>query len=307
MPLRLVPSQAVLALAFIGVAPRSSFGQAVRRPPDPVTMDPVQIDTAFPPSTEELEFASGGARLNGFLYLAGGPGHHPTVILLHGLPGTERNLDLAQALRRAGMNVLYFSYRGAWGSGGTFTFAHTLEDVAAAVQFVRSDSSVKTYRIDPKRLVILGHSMGGWDALMSIAADSSISCAVALDFWNLGTDGRQMKLDQQTDSVVTAYVDWVTAPGAPIHADSGRALTAELEEHADSWDLERQSSRLRIHPLLIISTTTNEYHPQLIAALHAARADNVTALQWKTDHGFSGQRIRLAHTVISWLHSHCGS
>ncbi|HEX8904287.1 MAG TPA: hypothetical protein VF771_05555, partial [Longimicrobiaceae bacterium] len=79
---------------------------------DPVTMDPPARDTAAPPSLEELSFTSQGQRLNGLMYVARGRGPHPTVILLHGYPGNERNLDLAQALRRAGMNVLFFDYRG---------------------------------------------------------------------------------------------------------------------------------------------------------------------------------------------------
>ena len=44
-------------------------------------------------------------RLLSVLYTAGGEGPHPTVLLLHGIPGCERNLDLAQALRRAGRSV----------------------------------------------------------------------------------------------------------------------------------------------------------------------------------------------------------
>jgi len=34
------------------------------------------------------------------------------VILFHGLPGNEQNLDLAQAIRRANWNVLTLHYRG---------------------------------------------------------------------------------------------------------------------------------------------------------------------------------------------------
>jgi len=38
------------------------------------------------------------------------------VVLLHGYPGNERNLDLAQARRRDGWDIVFFHYRGAWGS-----------------------------------------------------------------------------------------------------------------------------------------------------------------------------------------------
>jgi uncharacterized protein len=304
MSLRQLLVHAGLTL-FVCIGPQRVVAQTAGRLPDPVTADPTKVDTAFPPHTEELAFESMGARLNGFLYVANGPGPHPTVILLHGLPGNERNLDLAQALRRGGMNVLFFDYRGSWGSGGSFSFTHALEDVGSAVQFVRSDSSVRKYRSDPQRTALLGHSMGGWLSLMGVAADSSIRCAVALDFWNLGADGRAMTTDSQSLSEFTAYAKWLTAPGAPLRADSGGALTAEAEEHADQWDLVRQAVALRLRPLLILSTTANDQHPRLIAALRAAQAGNVTAAQWNTDHGFSGDRIRLAHTVIPWLHSHC--
>ena len=51
--------------------------------------------------------------LAGMMLGANGQGPHPTIVLLHGFPGNEKNLDLAQSLRRAGYNVLFFHYRGA--------------------------------------------------------------------------------------------------------------------------------------------------------------------------------------------------
>jgi pimeloyl-ACP methyl ester carboxylesterase len=62
--------------------------------------------------------------MNALVYVAAGAGPHPAVILLHGFPGNERNLDLAQDMRRAGWDVLYFNYRGSWGTLGDFSFAH---------------------------------------------------------------------------------------------------------------------------------------------------------------------------------------
>jgi pimeloyl-ACP methyl ester carboxylesterase len=295
-----------LPLILLASVSHSSLAQVSRRPTDPVTADPAQVDTAYQPGTEELAFQSQGSRLNGFFYLADGKGPHPTAILLHGFPGNERNLDLAQALRRAGMNVLFFSYRGAWGSGGTFSFGHALEDVASAVHFVRSDSSVAAFRVDPRRVMLVGHSMGGWLALMGAAADSSIACTVALDFWNVGADARRMQTDRQVDSSLTAYATWLTAPGGPLDA-SGPSLNNEMKQHADLWDPDRSAAALSRRPLLIMSTTANEDHPHLIAALRAARARQVTAIQWKTDHSFSAQRIRLARTIVGWLHDRCGT
>src|SRR4029079_12478614 len=97
-------------------------------------------------------------------------------------------------------------------------FAHALEDVAAAMEFVRSDSSVKAFRVDPERLTLLGHSMGGWLALMSAAADTSITCSVALDFWNVGGDGREMSSDSKADSTPPAYIQSVSGGGVTCTA-----------------------------------------------------------------------------------------
>jgi uncharacterized protein len=272
---------------------------------DPVTNDPARTDTTYPPGTEELWFQSKGSRVNGFMYLAQGKGPHPTIILLHGFPGNERNLDLAQAFRRAGLNVLYFDYRGSWGSAGTFSFAHSLEDVASAVAFVRSDSSVRRYRVDPRRIILVGHSMGGWLTLMESAADSSLSCSAALDFWNVGEDGRRMPGDRELDSTTTAYINSVTEPGAPLRAESGSALVSEMKAHSEDWDPAHEAKSLRARRLLLVSTTRNESHSRLVTALRGGPAGRLTQLQWPTDHGFSDRRIRLARTLLRWLRQGC--
>ena len=70
-----------------------------------------QPDGRAPASMETFQIPSHGALLNAFVYVAAGARLHPAVILLHGFPGNERNLDLAQDMRRAGWDVLYFNYR----------------------------------------------------------------------------------------------------------------------------------------------------------------------------------------------------
>jgi pimeloyl-ACP methyl ester carboxylesterase len=305
MKLARIGFQLASAFAIFAVLGQPASAQVSRRSADPVTADAVRVDTAYPPRAAELAIRSQGSRLNVFLYVAGGEGPHPTVILLHGFPGNERNGDLAQAFRRAGMNALLFSYRGAWGNGGTFSFAHALEDVQSAIDFVRSDSSVAAFGVDPHRVILVGHSMGGWLALMgSAAAGSSVACTVALDFWNVGADGGRMK--SEPDTSLTAYVKWVTEPGAPLRADNGwQGLVAEMKEHADEWNPEQKAAALARRPALLIAADNVEAHSRLAAALQAAHARQVTALQWKTDHSFSGRRIHLARTIVEWLRRRC--
>src|SRR3954447_19840339 len=97
---------AALCLGLAALAPASAQGlrhparaQGRARwtaPPDPPR------DAAHPARNQQLVIDSHGSRMNALFFLAAGAGPHPTMLLLHGLPGNERNLDLAQAVRRAG-------------------------------------------------------------------------------------------------------------------------------------------------------------------------------------------------------------
>jgi pimeloyl-ACP methyl ester carboxylesterase len=46
------------------------------------------------------DIPSHGAKMYSVIYIASGAGPHPTVLMLHGFPGNEKNLDLAYSIRR---------------------------------------------------------------------------------------------------------------------------------------------------------------------------------------------------------------
>src|SRR5690348_10345315 len=121
-------------------------------PIQPVSRPPAAHHRA---SMETMQIPSHGALMNALVYVAAGAGPHPAVILLHGFPGNERNLDLAQDMRRAGWDVLYFNYRGSWGTPGDFSFSHGIEDTAAAVAYLRQPAIAKKLRLDPSRIVLI--------------------------------------------------------------------------------------------------------------------------------------------------------
>jgi dipeptidyl aminopeptidase/acylaminoacyl peptidase len=148
--------------------------------PSALGADP-PIDKAHPAAMETMLIESHGSSLNALMYIAAGAGPHPAVILLHGFPGNEKNLDLAQAVRRAGWNVLFFNYRGSWGSPGAFSFGNATEDVAAAIAYLRDPANAAKLRTDPKRIVLIGHSMGGFLAAHGGAHDPEIA-AIGHDF-----------------------------------------------------------------------------------------------------------------------------
>ncbi len=115
---------------------------------------------------QELNIPSAGSKLQGFIYKANGSQKHPTLLLLHGYPGNERNLDIAQVVRARGWNVIYFDYRGSWASQGTFSFKNCVEDVVNVVAFCKQNAD--KFNIDTTNIALFGHSMGGWVCLKAL-------------------------------------------------------------------------------------------------------------------------------------------
>src|SRR5690348_3348788 len=145
------------ALFLIPLAPVSSGASAA---PAAIDQDP-PIDHAHPAVGAGLQFTSHGKRVNAMLYLPAGAGPHPAVILLHGLPGNEQNLDLARAMQRAGWAVVTFHYRGSWGSGGTFALGGGCDDVDSLLEDISSADGSAKWHIDPRRIVIMVTAMAG--------------------------------------------------------------------------------------------------------------------------------------------------
>jgi pimeloyl-ACP methyl ester carboxylesterase len=168
-----------------------------QKAPAAVISDPAP-DPAYPATMAWPDIPSHGAKMYSVIYIASGAGLHPTVLMLHGFPGNEKNLDLAYSIRRAGWNVLVPFYRGAWGSGGTFSFTHTLEDAQASIDFLRQAENVKKLRIDPNHIVLIGHSMGGFVAAYATAHEPKVFGAALISAANLGpASARQRASDPE--------------------------------------------------------------------------------------------------------------
>ena len=262
--------------------------------------DPAIIDTDFPPGIAEVSFDSHGDRLNGHIYLANGAGPHPTVILLHGFPGNEKNLDLAQALRRDGFNVLFFHYRGAWGSEGVYSFTHVIEDVGAAAEFLRAKAA--DYRVDPARLITIGHSMGGFAALQGAARDPAIACTAGIAPANLGPRAFAFDANPEFEAGFRAYSDSLQM----LAGYDGETGVAEIRSNAEAFDLQNLTPGLEGKKVLIVggdkdaSVSLEGVIKPLIAAYEAEPAIETTGVVLSGDHSFSWSREALINTVADW-------
>lgn len=263
-------------------------------------------DPAAPAQTLPLAIPSHDVNLNAVLYQTGGAGPHSTVLLLHGLPGNEQNLDCAQSIRRAGWNVLAIHYRGSWGGPGTFTFAHCLEDAAASLDWLQEPANSERLRIDPQRIVLIGHSMGGFVAASTTAERPGILGAALISGVDLGQafgggdmHGAAVAIDDNAGISAGLHILAGTSP---------KLLAEEACQNADGWSLATCASRLAGRSLLIVTADDG------FAAGSAALADAVQALgsaklsrvHYVTDHSYSDCRIGLQVTLLHWLATTAG-
>ncbi len=303
-------SRRVAVLATLVASVLCGGVAGAEEPRDPVRRDP--SPTLTPPAAlAEITIPSAGSRLHGLLYLAAGAGPHPVVVFLHGYPGNERNLDLAQAVRRAGFDALFFDYRGNWGSGGTFSFAHGLEDARAALAWVRSAENAAKYHFDPARLALVGHSFGGWLALMTAGSEPTTVCVAALAAWNIGWDGKRFATHETERQASLADLrDTADPADGPIRARP-EDLQREIAQNAAAWDYLGQAAALRGRPMLLMASTRDTpdediaMHEQLAQALRAAGNKDVLVAKFEDDHSFSSHRLAVADALIGWLRADC--
>jgi uncharacterized protein len=262
--------------------------------PKALYVDPPR-DAKHPARTEVLHIPSGGVRINGVAMVAAGAGAHPTFVFFHGLPGNEKGHDIAQALRRAGWNAVTFNYRGSWGSPGDFRFDHTVEDATAVLSYLRDTATVRALAIDTTRIVVGGHSMGGWVAALTASRDARLRSAVLISAADIGRVGASMKREE----------------AVPFMADNMESLAGgTAETFAD--DLLAGSARRRMTlaapglvrlPVLVLTSDDGlaAHSDSLVAAIKRLGGTRVSTVHAATDHSWSDKRVTLISTILRWL------
>jgi len=287
---------AILAVAALALTGQQLSAKPVRRAaiPTAIFTDPLP-DKAHPARLEVLHIPSGGVEINGLAYLAAGPGPHPTLVLCHGWPGNEKNLDLAQAVRRAGWNVVTFNYRGSWGSPGNFHFAQNPQDAKAVLAYLRDPANAAKLGVDTKRIALMGHSMGGWVSTLVGGEDEKLLGVGLISAANMGALG----LDRP------ALIKEARGDAETLAGTSPEIMADELIAGHDAFDFMRAAPGLAVHPLIVLSGDDG-LAPQtdaLIAAVRKAGGTRITAVHAATDHSWSDHRIFLEAQVINWLNS----
>jgi pimeloyl-ACP methyl ester carboxylesterase len=263
--------------------------------PKAITADP-PVDSKYPARFEVLHIPSGGVSINGIALVAAGKGPHPTFVLFHGLPGNEKNLDLAQAVRRAGWTVVTINYRGSWGSPGKFSFAQNLEDARNTLTYLRDPATAAKLGLDTKRIVIAGHSMGGWVTLETAAADNQLAGAILISAADMGGSGVRGKANR-------AIVLKTMQDNMETLASTPEAMADELIANGPEWSFDKAALQLKDSRMLVLYSKDGlqQGAMDLVSKLKAAGNANVQSAYVVTDHGWSDKRVTLQALVINWL------
>lgn len=258
--------------------------------------------TDHPKYSKELQIPSSGSRLPGLFYGAAGAGPHPTVILLHGYPGNEKNLDVAQGLRDAGWNVLFFHYRGAWGAEGEFGFTNAEDDVQSVIEFIREPAHAKALKVDSDAVSLVGHSMGGHMAIAGIEQNENIRCAVAYDTANIGVTFAST--DEKTQAAWMAYGDSLFM----LRGWSGEKSRQQAEGQAERLNLINHVERIGKRPVMLVAADSDVIPIERIENLANAikqAGGTVDYRLLKDDHSFNNNRAELLTMTREFLDASC--
>jgi dienelactone hydrolase len=254
---------------------------------------------------QQMSIPSHGSNLLGLFYLAAGEGPHPTAVIFHGFPGYEQNLDIAQYLRAHGWNVLAMHYRGSWGVKGSFSFEHSAEDADTQVQFLLDPANAQKYRVDLHRIVLIGHSMGGYMAASATAHNPQVAAAVLISAWNIGADYETRRhLGAAAPTVENEAKTFVKDKSlAPLAGTSGMALAREIRDHPQALNFLNLAPQIAPRPVFVITASEGlaPVDHALAEALRKSGDTRLTERHWDTDHSYSGQRAELAQAILQWI------
>ncbi|THF71171.1 alpha/beta fold hydrolase [Deinococcus sp. Arct2-2] len=189
-------------------------------------------------SRQVVSYQSDGLRINALLTVPNGappPGGWPAIVFNHGyIPPdeyrtTERYVAYQDAFARAGFVTLKSDYRGHGSSEGEALGGYN--DPGYTVDVLNAAASLKAdKRVNPARLGLWGHSMGGQLSLRAMLVDKSLKAAslwagvvagydVLATDWNPPATGPKPTLDRLNRRYLRAL-----SPNALLRDLNGRPI-----------------------------------------------------------------------------------
>jgi len=230
-----------------------------RRPPDSAP-----ADHGLP--SVPVQFHSRGVPLRGWYVPAEcGSTPHPAVVVAHGWSSNASHmLPVARRLHAAGFGVLLYDARGHGMSGGDgpITIRKFAEDLLAAVDYLQSLPAV-----DPARLGVVGHSIGGGGAILAASIEPRIRAVASISAF---ADPRTLTRD---------FMGVLRVPRGPLLWLVCRFIERWLGTTMSDVSPQNRVGRIGA-PLLLAHGTSDRFVPVSNLEALFARADRSRTWSW---------------------------
>ena len=266
--------------------------------------DPLFMAGCFPPYISDITIDSSKKKLSADMYIASGSKPHPLIVIPKGFPDAVESLDLPLILRRDARSYLVFNCRGTGESEGSFSFQNAIDDVKAVLKFVKSDNVVNMYNIDINNIILLGHGMGGFAALMAAAAESGVRACIAIAPFDFGIMGGRAMIDIEALKPMKKMFEVLASSLKGATADD---LMIEVMSNSDRWKFIDNARSLANQNLMIVGGSRDifalpELHYQpLVNRLLTYKPRSFRHLLLDSDHSFMDQRMLLSQLLDEWL------
>jgi pimeloyl-ACP methyl ester carboxylesterase len=255
-----------------------------------------------------VEFTRKGQKIEGRFYRAGGDDLKPTILLLRGFPGGEGESRLGQAMVQNGINTMIFQYRGTGKSEGKMGWGNVMEDIDAAIGFLKLEETIQKYRIDRERLILGGQSFGGGIACAYAARNPEIKVIFSIAGDDYGEFAREYERNPAYASMIDAGFKELEYPTGPIRYDGQEAIK-ELIQDPKPYDQRENAAYLADREILLIggwddkNVTIEHKILPFYRVLKEAKAERVQIVAFQDDHYFGESRHKIIQLLVSWVKS----
>ena len=255
----------------------------------------------------KINLYSNGNKLNADFYQASGEAKHPTLILLHGMPGGEGDIfGLGKKLSSSGINVLIFNFQGTHSSQGTSNFENSMVDVGIASEFLKKNDNIKRFNIDTSNIVVGGWSYGGAMALTAAIYNPDIKRIISIAGADESVFARRFKSDPEYYKMFYQMMGEIIYPKGPIKADIDSVFEKWIA-NLDNYDQAKHANALKDRDILLLggwkdeNIVLEEHILPLYRKLQELKAENLQIQVFDTDHGFGNVREELVETIEKWI------
>lgn len=273
--------------------------------------------TAPDPAPEWISLRSHGSRIEARFFPAAvrntstgprdGVPPAPALLLLPGWPAeAEDVLGLGAALSAQGIHVLLLHPRGHGRSEGEAGHGRTLEDAAAALEWLTAPEGGGARGVDPEGIVVGGYSWGGGMAMAFAAEQSAVRRVLSVAGTDHGVFIRRLDADSAYREALKGYLKSTAAPAGPVRFDVEGTLE-ELRANQDRFGLQENAARLADRDLFLVAGWDDgavELELQVLPfyrALRSAGARSLRIAAYPSGHGFRGVEGDLARDIAAWI------